>query len=537
MSSIIEEKGIPGTVHLVDIEGTLNVEHEDGDDIVLIPQPTLNPDDPLRWSKRKKYAIAVLLLWTVFAFDILTLALSPVLLVIQEDTGIPLSVLNSGQGVLYLFFGYLNLVWQGLGLNYGRRPVLLICLLGCTLCSVWAGKAKSVGEWYANRIIIGCFFGPAETLIEVCMSDIFFAHERGSWISWYVYTLFTTPFLSGVATGFIADRYGWQWIQYIASIISGTIFVILFFFLEETFYYRDPQLELSKLDDVKSVKSLENDKKDKVDVNVENVDDSSETQQARKTYLQKLKFWGARDPRQKNTVLQSLWMPFYLLRFPSVFFGGLTAGNVVAWYTIVNSTMSSVLSAAPYNFSANMIGVFFLSPVVGITIGTLLAGSLGDKFAIYKARKGVGLREPESKLYFAVIPLLTHPFGCFLFGIGAGQGIHWIGLAFGMAMICSTFPIGSTIAINYIIDSYKEVSGDGLVTMIIIRNTIGFGFGYAVTPWLQNSGTQNLYVEIGCIGVALWATTFLMIIFGKKFRKDSSSTYWNLVEKYGFKTH
>jgi hypothetical protein len=40
---------IPGTVHLVDLEGTMHAKHAKGGqkDIVLVPAPSNDPDDPL----------------------------------------------------------------------------------------------------------------------------------------------------------------------------------------------------------------------------------------------------------------------------------------------------------------------------------------------------------------------------------------------------------------------------------------------------------------------------------------------------------
>jgi hypothetical protein len=42
-----------------------------------------------------------------------------------------------------------------------------------------------------------------------------------------------------------------------------------------------------------------------------------------------------------------------------------------------------------------------------------------------------------------------------------------------MALICVTLPMGSGLAITYIIDSQKELAGESIVTVILIRNTIG----------------------------------------------------------------
>ena len=150
---------IPGTVHLVDLTGTMRVKHEEGGDkaIVLLPQPTTEYDDPLNWSRRRKLLSAIIGLVAVFSGDIMTTLLSAALLDMEAETGIPLATLNSGVGVQYLFFGWSCLLWQPLGLTYGRRPTMLVGALGMLACSVWTSYVTSSGEWYANRVLIGFF--------------------------------------------------------------------------------------------------------------------------------------------------------------------------------------------------------------------------------------------------------------------------------------------------------------------------------------------------------------------------------------------
>ncbi|KAH3661486.1 hypothetical protein OGAPHI_006333 [Ogataea philodendri] len=530
------ETRIPGTIHLIDLDGNLDVRHEGNKDIVLVPQPTDDPEDPLNWSKSRKRLLAMCLIIAVFSADILSTSLSAALLSVEESTGIPLANLNTGVGIQYLFFGWSNLLWQPFGLNYGRRPAILLGGLGCLLCTIWSAYVKSTGEWYINRILVGSFYGPIETLIEVCISDVFFAHERGGWIAWYCWTLFNIPFLCGIPAGYIVDRLGWKWIPYIWSIIAAGCWVFIFFFLEETMYHRNPALEMDGVQGAVSVNNTNSPDNEK-EKNQIVVDEVASSGYPRKTFMEKLKFWGARNPDQKNTFFQSMWIPFYLVRYPAIAFGGLVVGAVLSWFNVVNATLADILASPPYNMSGEMIGVFFASPFVGISVGSYFSGKIVDTWSTMRARKAHGYREPEERLWVSVIPMIIHPFGCFLFGIGAHHEVHWVGLAFGLAMICSTFPMGSAVAINYIIDCYKEVSGDGLVTMILIRNSMGFGFSYAVTPWLDAVGVQNLYIAIGCIGMFFWAISFVMIALGKKFRRMSASSYWRLIDKYELHAH
>lgn len=56
MAPHVDSDAIPGTFTLVDVEHVLATRHlERGDrDIVLVPQPSNDPDDPLNWSPRRK---------------------------------------------------------------------------------------------------------------------------------------------------------------------------------------------------------------------------------------------------------------------------------------------------------------------------------------------------------------------------------------------------------------------------------------------------------------------------------------------------
>lgn len=51
-----ENRFVPGTIHLVDIEGISRAKHASGaqKEIVLIPAPSDDPDDPLNWSAKRK---------------------------------------------------------------------------------------------------------------------------------------------------------------------------------------------------------------------------------------------------------------------------------------------------------------------------------------------------------------------------------------------------------------------------------------------------------------------------------------------------
>lgn len=95
------------------------------------------------------------------------------------------------------------------------------------------------------------------------------------------------------------------------------------------------------------------------------------------------------------------------------------------------------------------------------------------------ARRNKGVMEPEHRLWLLMALVILIPFGNILWGVGAAHSIHWFGLVFAMGTISFLTTAGSQIAISYCIDAYKQLSGEALAGVIVIRNTMSFGIGYA----------------------------------------------------------
>lgn len=106
------------------------------------------------------------------------------------------------------------------------------------------------------------------------------------------------------------------------------------------------------------------------------------------------------------------------------------------------------------------------------------AGSFGDKFVLWKARRNNGIREPEHRLWLYCALLVLVPGGLLLWGLGAANHIHWFGLVFAMGILGSCISIGIQLPCSYCIDSYEALAADAMVTVIIVRNTMSFAVSY-----------------------------------------------------------
>ena len=88
----------------IDVPGTARLFSETGEalstQIHLIPAPSIDPEDPLNWTQRRKYLnLSCVLLYSLVT-GILSSVLYSVYTPLGEDNGLTLDQLNAGQGYL-----------------------------------------------------------------------------------------------------------------------------------------------------------------------------------------------------------------------------------------------------------------------------------------------------------------------------------------------------------------------------------------------------------------------------------------------------
>jgi len=105
-------------------------------------------------------------------------------------------------------------------------------------------------------------------------------------------------------------------------------------------------------------------------------------------------------------------------------------------------------------------------------------GRFSDWLVIRLSRRNDGIMEAEFRLWPFAICVIATPGFLMLWGIGAAHHIHWFALLVAMAGLGFINSCGVTLSINYLIDSYHNISADALPTVIIIRNTMAFALGY-----------------------------------------------------------
>ncbi|RKL44084.1 hypothetical protein BFJ72_g3817 [Fusarium proliferatum] len=373
---------------------------------------------------------------------------------------------------------------------------------------------SSNGEWIAKCIIQGFFIAPIEALPEISITDIYFTHQRGTYMGIYALALAGSNYFAPVICGFIAEYQGWQWVFYWPAIFLSFVFVFLFFVMEETNYNRAVRradhlpTSPSRLSDENNGKA-EGKAADTGRSEVREADEANVQYAKPRTYWQKLSLW---QPTPNQSMARHAGRSLQYLGWPVIFFAGFSYGSYLIWFNVLNATASIILSGPGYGFKPSMVGLSYLSCCLGTIIAAILAGRLSDWLTIKLARRNNGIMEAEHRLWPLAICVIGVPASLILWGVGAQHGAHWFGLIFAMC----TF--------------YYELSGDAMVTIILVRNTMSFAISYGITPWITNMGYQNCFISAAFIALAACSACFVMIKFGKLLRQQSAARYKELVD-------
>ncbi|RDW80000.1 hypothetical protein BP6252_04638 [Coleophoma cylindrospora] len=166
------------------------LKHDATGTIVLVPQPSDSPNDPLNWSRAKKEKFTIAFAFGCgcvggkFPIPSVGPLLGAAFVSLATEFDVPLSKFIQGvQGGVIIAIAFSSLIFNAVAVKYGKRPVYLITSVGLVVTCFWAAAAKSFGSLVAARVIQGLCMGPLEALVPASIGDVWSVRRLPFWIS------------------------------------------------------------------------------------------------------------------------------------------------------------------------------------------------------------------------------------------------------------------------------------------------------------------------------------------------------------------
>lgn len=556
---------LPGTRRMFDGDGQMllvpggdaNSLKKHGD-IVLVPQPTDSPNDPLQWSMARKIWHTALVCFVTALTAATSNDAGSASDGFNEELGIDYSYFNTGAGVLFIGIGYWTLLSSPAVHLYGRRLLYLFAMVLGLAGNIWFGVAKTASDTIWSQLFVGASESVAEALVQLSLMDLWFEHQAGAAIGVYVLATSIGTYMGSLVASYISQSYlGYRWVGYMGTAFSGGTFLLLYFGLEETSFDRRGYTTMHGLNVSERATSSSANAAALMDAGLaekKNImgttarGDGTATPpasaadveraagfaapEAPKSYWQRiavitpapnLRGWGARQYARR--LLHTL----KVFTFPAVWYSGIQWGAQNAWLTFYLTVEQDTWYGPPWNYTDGEVGNMNIPTVIGAVIGCCVAGWGSDWFTVWVTRRRGGVMEAESRLWLMALPALVFPAGMFLFGIGSGLGWSWPAPYVGLGFIGFGYGCAGDLSMAYLVDAYPEMVLEGMVGVAVINNTVGMVFSFITSPWMDGSGVLDTFVAAGVLAFAALALSAPMAWWGKTARRWTRERYRQFV--------
>ncbi|KAJ5204486.1 MFS-type transporter [Penicillium cinerascens] len=507
------------------------------EDIVLYPEPTDSPNDPLNWSTWRKYWHASLVLFIVGLTAATSNDASSAQYGMNIQLGVSWGAMNTASGILFLSIGYATLLLAPIPSLYGRRMVYIICLLWSIIGSVWMARTQNTQDALWNQLFVGASEACAEATAQLSLSDLFYQHRRGMSMGLYVLATSVGTFLGPLIAGFIADNAGWRWVGWAGAILSVATLILFYFGFEETTFDRKFALQgvtpPSPPHPATTPEALEKFATPTGNTSVVSTRDvENGSRDPRKSYLQQIALVTP-SPTLRGTgfkqYLESLWHTLKVFGFPAVWYSGLQWGAQDGWLTFYLTIEEDNWVGPPWNYSDNAAAIMNVSTLIGAVIGCIYGGWFSDTFVQWMAKRNNNVFEPEHRLWLMFPAAVISPAGLMLFGIGSDKGWSWPGPYVGLGMIGFGWGCAGDLSMAYLQDAYPEMVLEGMVGVSVINNTIGCIFSFVAGDWLAVQSVSQVFIAMGVMSFVFMMTTAPMIYWGSISRAWTKPRYEKFV--------
>ncbi|KAL7629824.1 hypothetical protein AAE478_001347 [Parahypoxylon ruwenzoriense] len=482
-------------------------------DIILVPQPSDSPNDPLNWSMIWKNSIMMILAFSSGVTTSLGPMISPGLVLISQQFKIDLDAVSTFMvGSILLFTGAVTFFTASGANIWGKRPFFVISTLMLLVSNVWGTFADSFPSLAAMRIFQGIVSAPLETLVTSTVSDLFFVHQRGFRLSLWGVMLGTGVLLGQIIAGFIIESLGISGTFAISALIFCLILPAMYFVVVETTYTKPrdtgklenrPGSSASSMTDLKEDYSIK---------------------EPKESYKSQLRLFRGR--LSDESFWKGVIKPFPLICFPAVIFSTLVYASFFCWLLMIGVLSVNVFAAPPYNLTPSQIGLTNVPLAIGALVFSPLSGWMADAIPVWMAKRNNGIFEPEFRLVLMLIAVPLSTAGFIGFGIAAQEGLPLVWCLVWITMHSVAVPFASQASISYVIDCHTKDANQAFVTINFVKALLSFIASTIGNGLLMRFGPRTLFIGIACLNLGISLLTIPSYIYGKRLRSWVARSEW-----------
>lgn len=416
---------------------------------------------------------------------------------------------------------------------WGKRHLFLLGTVLMIISSAWGGASGTNYKMLLwSRIVQGVALAPFEALVNACVGDLYFVHERGKRMALTNVALFGGAFLTPVIVGKLTHDMGWSWTFYFIAIFMGLMLPLVFFFVPETAFKRADILNTDMEQNSPHRKSLDSQSSPShtppsshnglnTEMNVlGKANDTPAVQYERTPYLKTLLPFNGRKTDQ--SFFKLLLRPLPLFAHIGILWACLIQGVIIGWTVMIGVVIAAIFMGPPLFFDEVRTGYLYTGAFIGSIIGLVLSGLLSDWVNKIMIRLNHGIYEPEYRLVLTIPQLIFSSIGLYGFGITA-DNIHRYGWLVPDVFFCFVIigmVMGAVASALYIIDAHRQIAVEAFTCLLIFKNIFSFILTYFAYDWLitGRGSIRNVFVILGSLQVAICLLSVPMYIFGKRNR-------------------
>ncbi len=122
--------------------------------------------------------------------------------------------------------------------HFGRKKLLLTCVAGFTLTSLFCGLANSLSALIFFRVLQGLTGGGLQPLAQAILLETFPERKHGQAMAAFGIGVLLAPILGPTLGGWITDNYSWRWIFYLNLPVGVFSLIIMSRFVHDPPYIK-----------------------------------------------------------------------------------------------------------------------------------------------------------------------------------------------------------------------------------------------------------------------------------------------------------